>query len=556
MKGWKRTASAAALLTAAALSVVLYMNFHAFYGSRRAGAGPEEKVAALGGANRLWPVLDQTLAEEGKARLDLALDSLPDTAESERQLRLAENLMRRALRLNPASAAGHLIYARTLRYLRFVSEDDVPDSLPELWKAARLAGKRSPLDFDLCRELLESWPRLDEEQKTRALELVRDVLGRENIEQFISILQVWDLTVGDSAILEETLPDSSKLFRAYADFLGGKSESLETRHRLLARAERLEYNRALRENDEGKPDACLRLLDGIRFYSGLSGEEAAAPEILKSATLRREALLNRAKARLLKSRKLGDAEEDLRAYLELEDNYGRVLALETFLREINILREESFIRPNLEDLRRLAFEVFLMFRLNKYGNLTALGGALQGGVFVVQEAQKPYLAEIYGLIGDAYDKLNFIYEPEDFYRRALELQPRSWGLLFKMRRYYDRLNEKEKAAQVESRLAGVLTPAAVAVADGALPKGRPRVFDLILEPGPARLTLSWGDFQGGPPPLVAVHFRGRVMWEGFLEGPELALNVEAQAGRNSLAVVPVSRPVRLLGFSMGRTGEL
>ncbi|MBN2200167.1 MAG: hypothetical protein JW747_10005 [Candidatus Aminicenantes bacterium] len=554
MSGTKRAVAAAALLASAALAVGLYLNFHAFYRSKRDRLGPEEKIAALQPANRIWPVMDQTLAEEGKARLDLALEALPDTAEAERNLRRAENLLRRSLRLNPASAAGHLLYSRTLRYLNYLSAAGGPDSLPELWKAARLAGKRSPIDFDLCRELLENWPRLDETQRARALELVRDVLARENVEQFFSILQVWDLTVGDNALLEETLPDSARLLRAYADFLGGKSEALETRHRLLARAETLEYNRALREKDEGNPDACLRLLDGIRFYAALSETEGAEAEVLKHQVLRREALLDRAKARLLKSRRLEDAEADLRAYLELEDNYGRILELETFLREINILREESFIRPTVGDLRRLAFEVFLMFKLNKYSGITALGGAVQGGVIVLQEAQKPFLAEIFTLTADAYDKLNFIYEPEDLYRRALELQPRNGEIMFKLRRYYDRLNEKEKKAEVDRALDAVLTPEAVFVGDGVLPKGRARAFDMVLEPGPVRMTLQFENFEGGLTPLIAVHFRGRVIREDFFEEPELSLDVDAKAGRNRLEIIPVNRTVRLLGIRRERIG--
>jgi len=548
MRGWKRASAAAALAAAAVLSTAIYLNFHCFYSSKKAGLSPERKISLLGRANGLWPVLDQTLAEEGKIRLDQALDALPDVASARISLESASVLLRRALRLNPASAAHHLVYARTLRYLGYVSESEVPESLPELWKAARLAGRKSPLDFDLSRELLENWAALDEEQKEWTLELVGQVLGREDTGQFQTILQVWDLTVGDSALFEVTLPDSSKLLRAYAAFLGEKSRSLETRQRLLARAETIDYNRAVRELDGGNPGGCLNLLDGIRYYGALKDGADIGPLVIKHDLLRKEALLSRAKAQILKARRLEEAEAALRAYLALEEDYGKRLALETFLKEMNILGEETFLRPTFEDLRRLAFEMFLMFRLNKYNNITALGSVIQGGVFVVKNAEKPYLSEIYTLIADAYDKLNFIYEPESLYLKALELQPRNWKTLFKLRRYYERLNEKDKVAEIDGALADVLTPAALAPADGLIFKGDSRRFDLVLESGPAGLTLNFEEFEEEFAPLIAVFFRGRVIWENFLDGSELVLGIEAREGPNRLEIAVINRPVRLLGL--------
>ncbi len=546
MKGWRCAAAAAFLAAAAALSIVVYGNFHSAYASKKAGLTPEEKIAVLSRANALWPVLDQTLMEEGKAHLDLALDVLPDTAGAERSLRRAEGLLRRALRLNPASAAGHLVYSRTLRYLSFLSEDEAPASFPELWKAALLSGKRSPLDFDLCRDLLEHWSDLDGPQRDFTLNLVREILKREKRGQFPEILQAWSLHVGDDALLEKALPDSASLLRTYARFLGEKSHSLEMRRRLLARAERIDYDRAVKENDAGNPDACLRLLDGIRYYAGLSGETDIAPDVLKHRLLRKDALLNRAKAGLMKSRKLEDAEADLRAYLGLEDSFNQVLALEGFLREINILREESSIRPDVHDLRRLAFEVFLMFKLNKYTSITALGGAVQGGVIVLDNAQKPFLAEVYTLIADAYDKLNFIYEPEGFYIKARELEPGNRTVLFKLHRYYERLNEKGKMAEVERALSGALTPPTMNLADTVILKGRSRTFGLALLPGPARLALKFQGREEVEKLLVSVLFNNRVIWEDFLPGLELNLEVEAGLGGDRLEISAINRAVRPL----------
>jgi tetratricopeptide (TPR) repeat protein len=342
------------------------------------------------------------------------------------------------------------------------------------------------------------------------------------------------------------MPDSPRLLRAFARSIGERAGSLEMRRRLLARAERIDYDLAVRENDAGNPDAALKLLDGIHYYAALSGERDVEPEILKHGLLRKEALLNRAKARLMKSRRIEDAEADLRAYLEIEDKFNEVLALESFLREISVLREESFVRPNFNDLRRLAFEMFLMFKLNKYEGITALGEVIRGGVFVAAGAQKRFLVEIYSLIADAYDKLNFIYEPEEFYLKALELEPGSRMVLLKLKRYYDRLNEKGKLAETERALNATLSPEVRRLPDGLIPKGGSRSFDLALLPGPARLTLVFIGEDGRPGPLTTVLFDNRVVWEDFPAGPGLSLDVEAGRSADRLTVSAVNRPLRLL----------
>ncbi len=551
----RKTALVIGLLAGALASVVLFINIDIFYKSKKEARDPERNLARLESANRLVPFSDLTLAEEGRAHLDVALANLADVERARDSLRRAESLLRRALRANPASSLNHFYYAKTLQYLGFVSEDKVPDSLPELWKAARLAGGWSPRDFDILQMLLDRWPSLSPEQQRFALLRTRKILAKENESQFRTILHLWFLNVKDGTLLDDLLPESSKLYRTYARFLGEMTLSLKTRQKLLAKAEDLDYNRAVREADAGQPDECLKLLNGIRFYAALDEEKDIGPELIRHQLLLKSALLSRAKLRLMQNRKLAEAESDLRAYLKIETDYNEVLGLETYLGELKLLKAEQGVWSVQGDLRDLAFQVFLMFCAHKYDQIVSLGSALDGPLIVPDPGQRKYLREILMLVADAYDKLNFLYEPEKFYQKALEAAPGDWEVLLKLRLYYERMNEPAKIARVNQTLDKVLTPPAFVPAESLIGKGQTRVLPLVLDAQSAALTLTFKLPEEQPHPLITLVLNGRVIWEGYLAAPDLPLQVEVQPGLNRFEVTAVNRPAEMLGLKWARPAE-
>ncbi len=544
----KKSLLVLALLVYAAAAVVFFVNIDLYYQSKKKGLTPESNLTRLQWANRLMPISDKTLAEEGKVHLGIALENLAHVEQAGRSLQRAEILLRRALRFNPASSENHFYYAKALQYLSFISEKEVPDSLPELWKAARLAGDRSSLDFDIVQALLDRWSSLSSEQRHFTLHSLEKILAQGNESRFQTLLHLWFLNVKDEKLLDSILPESSNLYRTYARFLGEMSLSLEDRQRLLAKAEDLDYNQAVRENDAGRPDECLRLLDGIHFYSALAEKKDITPELIRYRLLVKAATLSRAKLRLMKTRKLEEAESDLRAYLKLETDYSEILDLESYLKELNLVQGDQAVRTVQGDLRNLAFELFLMFSAHKYNQITGLGTALGGGLIAAGEPQKRYVREILMIVADSYDKLNFVYEPERFYQMALEAVPDDWEVLLKLRRYYERMNDPAKTARVNQSLSRVLTPPAVVLSDSLIGKEQTRTLPLILDCSSVVLTLSFEPPEGQNRPLISVLFNGRVIWEDTLASAELALKVEATPGLNRLEIIPVNRPVRLLGW--------
>jgi len=536
------------LLAFAAVSVISFVNIDLYYRSKKEGLTSERNLARLRWANRFLPISDQTLAEEGKACLEVALENLADVELAGRSLRRAESLFRRALRFNPASCSNHFYYAKTLQYLSFLPGEKVPDSLPELWKAARLSGDRSSLAFDIVLMMIDRWPALSQEQRRFALLSLKKTLAEGHESQFQTLLYSWFLNVKDETLLDDILPESSKLYRTYARFLGEMSLSLQARQKMLALAEELDYNQAVREYDAGRPEVCLRLLDGIRFYAALAEKKDVTPKLIKHQLLLKSALLSRAKVRLMKNRKLEEAEDDLRAYLKLETDYNEVLALEAYLQELNLIQRDQAVRLVQGNIRNLAFELYLMYCAHKYTQITGLGAALGGGLVVSDPSQKKYLREILMLIADSYNKLNFLYEPERFYQQALETAPDDWEVLLKLRLYYERMNEEAKMARVNQALFRVLTPQAVVLTGGMIGKEQTRRLSLILDSTSGALTLSFRPPEGQNRPLITVLLNGRVIWEDYLASSDLTLNVEVKPGINLLEIIPVNKPHELAGL--------
>ena len=54
--------------------------------------------------------------------------------------------------------------------------------------------------------------------------------------------------------------------------------------------------------------------------------------------------------------------------------------------------------------------------------------------------------------------------------------------------------------------------------------------------------------EAEPLPLVSIFLNGRIIWEGYLKENVLSIPIEVRTGKNSVAVVPVNRDVRLKGI--------
>jgi tetratricopeptide (TPR) repeat protein len=296
---------------------------------------------------------------------------------------------------------------------------------------------------------------------------------------------------------------------------------------------------------------CLNALKRIKFFGQLLGDEKIGAEVEKKTMLLRAVSLDLAKATLEENRDLSQAQESLRTYLALESNFNQVTELETYLKGLRVIPENDADLP-IKNVRQLSFDVLLMFKLHKYRQIISLGSQLQRSLLLSDPSVNRDLSEIFQMVGDSYLKLDFVYESEVFYQKALELTPGNPEVLFRMKKYYERRNETAKLLEVDRRLAEVLSSGDLLTQPRLLAKGASFDQTLLMNVNQkrVRVDLQFGLLPGNPRPLVSIYLNDRVYWEEYLQGPAVGLELGVEEGFNRLQIAVVNGPVALIKLSI------
>ncbi|MFZ2054763.1 MAG: hypothetical protein WAU81_11250 [Candidatus Aminicenantales bacterium] len=542
------------LVITAALNVFVYWNSW-FYDRAQKQENDERKVAYLEASNTFCPLNDRVFYELGKSHLDLGLQNLGDPEKAGAHFRKAVQSLERSITINPSSPYAHFHLGQALLQLEFFSPSNGSRFIEEYKKAVLLAGEDSQVYGETGRLFLSRWQRLSEDDRRFTLDLMRRILAGKDLEQIAGLLGIWEMNVGDFGLLESVLPADPQVYRTLAEYLGERSLSFPDRHRFLAKAELIEFGRARRELQAGEyalyryelPEArhhlglARSLLEGIRFYQTLSGERLiAGPDY---DDLSRAVRLAQAKCRIEEGGKLEDALADLNRYLALEDRPREVAALETYLRGRGVLADRP--EADFDDLGRLAFELFLQFKQTRYRDIISLGRTLQKSLVIVPEAKKKDYAEVLHLIGDSFQKVDFLYDAGETYRRALELEPGSPETLLRLRANYARLNDERRARETEEAVGKVMAPRTAALGGHAVLKGRTFSRTLIFDGGKVSLDVQLRGARTSLSPAVAVFFNGRVVREEPLAEDVISLTLETVPGTNLIQVTPLNTAIAL-----------
>ncbi len=534
-------------------AVCSYANIHLYYRAKSMTGDPGARIRLLERADRFFPWNDLVHFELGKAYFERGIEDLGNVGRRDADLKRSFASFERSLRLDPGALQTHFEFAQSLLYMTYLSLPAPVSWFEEFKKAALLTGHNSQIFFEVGKVLLSRWPSLSPAERVFTRDILERMLAGKDKERLTAVLQVWDLNARDSGLMEAILPEDSSILRLYARFLGEKAHSIEARHKALSRAERLEYMSAKGESEAGQRamdsfrtaeaaahfSACLDILQNIKFYQALAGDNLIDPK--EYADVRRSAYLNLAKCRIEETRSLENAAPDLEAYLSLEDRSSAIGDLEKFLKERNVLPAEPAL--NAKDLKALAFQLRLSFRQNRYRDITRFGASLEQGLVFVPEARKEDLLETYEVIGDAFQKLDYIYEAERFYDKALAGRTGSLDLLLKIRKGYERLNDDAGVSKADEAIRAALTPGEQAFGGAPVPKGTERAFPLVLEGGRFALELGFAASEEGPGPLASLEFNGRIVWEGLIGPAGWTAEVETVAGANRLVLGAVSGPV-------------
>jgi len=554
----KKVLAIIGLTAAAFIAFAAYWGEHLTHVAVDKMPGPADRIRVLARASAWNPLDDRSPFESGRARFQAAADNLGAAASRDASFRSAIGDFQRSLRLNPGSLQGHFQFAQTLLYMTYLGLPAPSSSFEEYKKAAALTGHNSRIYFEVGKVFLSRWNALTPAERGAGLEILRKMLSGGDLERLKAVLETWSLNVTDYDIIKKILPEDAGMNRVYAEFLAERSLSLEERWRALAAAEALDFARAQADYEQGNrdltyyqlTDASARLiaagdaLDRIRFYQALAHETAIVPA--DYAALRRGVTLGLAKLKIEETDSLKEARPLLEAYLALENDIPSVAALENDLRDRSLLPSRAV--AEVRDMGLLSFQLLLNFKQNRFREIVDAANQLAGSFLAVPEAMKPDYARVLRLIGDAYQKLDYVYESGSYYRRALEIEPDDLSTLLAARKSYERLNDEVQIRAMEARLASVFSPLEIELTGTGLSKGESRVVRLVLDGGNLEASLSFAPGAEGFRPLVAVYLNGRIAGEGALEENLLRVRLDAVPGSNDLVIVPLNAsvmPVRL-----------
>ena len=557
----KKILPLAGLAALVALQAAVAWNGRLEWTGRAVATDPERRVRVLSRAEAVFPWNAAVPFELGKAQFERGVRALSDPAVRDRAFGLSVEAFLRSLRLDPGDAAAHFHLAQTLLYMSYLG---LPTPLPyfeEYQRAARLTGHNSQIHFEVGKVLLGRWPALAQDERDFAAGILRRTLAGGGPERLREALETWALEVGDYDLVERVLPDEASALRAYARFLGERGLALERRHGALARAERLDLDRARSDVDKGRRAAeafrldeaavrfgeALEALDAIRFYQTLAGRELMSAA--EHEDLRRTALRHRALVRVEQTRSLVDETGALADYLAAGDEFTALGEFERFLKERGLLGEAPTTAAPFKDLATLAFRMTLDFRMNRYRDIVRAGDLLASSSVVVAPSGRPSYLRILNLVGEANLKLDNVYEAERHFRLALEVEPASLEALLGLERCLGRLNDEARAAEVRRRIEAVAGPARIDLGGRRLRKGETFTVGITSDGRPGSLRLEFRADPAVRAPLVAVFLNGRVAWEGNGDTGSVVIPAVLQAGLNSLEIEAVGGPLSLVAVT-------
>ncbi|MGM0466603.1 MAG: hypothetical protein ACQERH_09250 [Acidobacteriota bacterium] len=546
-----------ALLIGIGLLIVLnfyvYWSVHLYYKGTQA-VDEENKFSILNRSRRMNPFNDRVYYELGKVYFDRGVSQVADDEERNENLNKSVQNFIRSVQLNPGSYTTHFRLAQALSYMDYFQPVQI-DYYEQYKKAALLTTYDEDIYFDIGRIMLSNWEELNEEDQTQAVAMMKNVIDTKKKQGLMDVIQVWATYVEDYSVINRILPQRPEALRMYAEFLGGRSLSLEERLEKLSRAESMEFKAAKELYNQGQREAglyhmknalshlssSLANLNKIRFYQSLVGEKLIDEE--EFLNLKKSVLLGLIKLRLQRTGELKEVKEYLKTYLEMEEEEVEIEEIEEFLMERDLL---EFKPGGKESFLRLYFKLIFDFKQHRYREVIKESSRVEELYFSDFPGTEEELVRILQIAGDSYQRTDFVYDANEFYQKALEVNPRDIETLIRMRENYKRLNDVDKMREVDEKISEISMPDEIMFEDREIKKGQLfKVPLMFTEESKVFIDIALKEESGGP--LVAVFFNGRVIEERYGEKNQISgLELMTQRGKNILELKPVSKRMELV----------
>jgi len=555
MDALKKSALILAILIIAALDILIYWNFHLYY-KAQATDDSQEKIKILSKSVDFYPRFDLISSEKGRAYYDLALNNLTDKSSAGSYLEQSISNFRCSLKSNPASYFNHFSLGQSLLNLDYLFPNLNNNARAEYKKAAELAGENSQIYFEVAKIFLSRWPKLSDKDKGFTTDILRKIVATKDSKKFRSLLFLWEMNIKNYNIIENIMPEDPQIYRIYAEFLGEKSLSLQKRQEFLARAEFLEFKNIKKDYAKREYElayhtsekafnyfkSCLSVLKQIKFYQNLTSKNLIDPSEFNE--FKKSILLNLSKFLLQQGKSIEEVENYLLEYLRLENRESAIADLESYLKLRHIIAEK--LEANFKDLNLFAFQLLLSFKKSRFREIIKIARQLQQSFVVIPKDKKAAYVRILQIMGDSFQKVDYIYDAEDFYQKALEIDPDNLGTLVRMRQNYKKLNAEEKIQKVDKEINRIISPREKFFKNTLIAKGRIFSRTMIFDGGEKVLDFNfdWNE-KSAPKPLISIFFNGQVLWENYLTQKTISVPVKSKLENNVLQIMAVNRPVNI-----------
>ena len=530
---------------------MMYWNSHLYYRANKLN-DINKKIEIYNKANRIYPYNNLNYYELGRVYQNMGIDNLFDKEKSSAFFHKSLQNFDRSIKINPFSYSSHFYKAQALIYLRYMNLSLEIDPFEEFEKAAQLAAYDSGIFYQVGKLLLSRWPELSKEQQSFTIGILKKIPSSGKKDKLLALMQIWRMNVNDYDVMDKILPDDVSILEMYADFLGEESLSLEERIKILIHIDQLRFSLAKSQFEFGEKsfyyyhfqeagnhfERCLRLLERLRYYQTFTQEKLIDPSEVND--LRRSTYLNLVKSSLEEGQELAEVEEYLYSYLNLEGRIKEIKELELYLVERDILDKKMSL--NLNDMNRLFVQLLIYFKQNRYRDIVQIGRSIQSSVVVVPEEKKEKYVGVLQIIGDAYQKINYLYDAGEFYQKALRVKPEDLETLIRIRKNLVGLSEESKFAVLDKQIEKILSPETI-VSHYTIKKRRTLRRELVLNGDDKILKIEIEDIRKEFRPLISIIFNGRVILEDYVMEESISIPLKTYVGRNLLIIAAVNQDV-------------
>jgi len=210
------------------------------------------------------------------------------------------------------------------------------------------------------------------------------------------------------------------------------------------------------------------------------------------------------------------------------------------------------LEPDFKNLDFLSLQLLLSFKRSRFRNIIEIGRQLQQSFVVIPKDKQEAYIKVLQIVGDAFQKVDFIYDAHDVYQKAIEIDPDNLETLVRIRRNYVKLNSEEKIKEIDKKIESLISPKIKKFNNYLIDKGRSFYHKLIFDGQNKLIDLNFDWDQQGNLPLISVYFNGMIIWEDYLTQNTLSFPVETKIGKNTLQITAVNRPIIITGISWGK----